>query len=209
MCGLGLWYSSDKVPPESSELDTVFLNSSSEVLGMHTVTTLEHLYQPFPHSPDRPQIEEIPADAVPEPYHRLLVHTHHMTVTVEEFYGVPVHIRVLEARKQGLDYARKILLVAGEHVVQFGLVRIDLSVCSENIRQAILAEQLPLGRILIEHKMLRRIEPQAFLRVTLSATMAEWFHVQAGSRSYGRIGVIYTDVRPVVHVLEILAPIPR
>jgi len=175
---------------------------------MHAAKTLEHLYQPFPHSPDRPQIEEIPADVVPEPYHRLLVHTHHMTVTVEEFYGVPVQVRVLEAKKQGLDYARKILLVAGERVVQFGLVRIDLSVCSENIRQAILAEQVPLGRILIEHKMLRRIEPQAFLRVTLNTTMAEWFQVQAGCQSYGRIGVIYTDERPVVHVLEILAPIP-
>lgn len=169
---------------------------------------LEHLYQPFPDSPDRPLIEEIPASSVPEPYHRLLVHTHHMTVTVEEFYGVPVQVRVLAVKKRGLDYARKILLLAGNHVVQFGLVRIDLSVCLENIRQAILAQTVPLGRILIEHNMLRRIEPQAYLRVTLSAAMAEWFGVEVGSRSYGRVGVIYSGERPVVHVLEILAPIP-
>jgi chorismate-pyruvate lyase len=174
---------------------------------MFTAVALERLYQPFPNSPDRPQIEEIPASAVPEPYHRLLVHTHHMTVTVEEYYGVPVQVRVLEVKRQGLDYARKILLLAGERVVQFGLVRIDLSVCSENIRQAILAEKVPLGRILIEHNMLRRIEPQAYFRVTLSNTMAEWFGVKSGCHSYGRIGVIYSGERPVVHVLEILAPI--
>jgi chorismate-pyruvate lyase len=175
---------------------------------MPAAAILEHLYQPFPDSPDRPRIEEIPAHSVPQPYHRLLVHTHHMTVTVEEFYGMPVQVRVLAVKKHGLDYARKILLLAGNRVVQFGLVRIDLAVCPESIRQAILAEKVPLGRILIEHNMLRRIEPQAYLRVTLSAAMAEWFGVEAASRTYGRVGVIYSGERPVVDVLEILAPIP-
>jgi hypothetical protein len=65
----------------------------------------------------------------------------------------------------------------------------------------------PLGRVLIQHNMLRRIEPVAFLRVTLSSGMAEWFDVAEGATTYGRLGVIFTGDRPAVEVLEILAPV--
>ena len=75
-----------------------------------TAPTLDHLYSLFPDSPDRPDAVEVPAADVPQPYHRLLVHTHHMTVTVEEFYRSPVDVRVLDCRRTGNEYARKILL---------------------------------------------------------------------------------------------------
>ena len=94
-----------------------------------TAPTFEHLYRLFPDSPDRPTAAEVPADDVPEPYHQLLVHTHHMTVTVERFYGSPVNVRVLNCRRAGNEYARKILLTLKDDsraVVQFGLVRINL-----------------------------------------------------------------------------------
>ncbi len=176
-----------------------------------TAPTFDHLYQLFPDSPDRPAAVEIAPHEVPEPYHQLLVHTHHMTVTVERFYGAPVSVEVLACRRNGQEYARKILLKldnATSQVVQFGLVRINLVVCPEGVRQAILAGKTPLGRILIDHDMLRRIEPVAFLRVQLSPVMAEWFHALPGTVTYGRVGVIYTGDRPAVEVLEILAPIP-
>lgn len=172
--------------------------------------TFDHLYRLFPDSPDRPVAAVVPADAVPEPYRGLLVHTHHMTVTVEAFYGAPVDVRVLAARRDGDEYARKILLAlrpAG-NVIQFGLVRIDLGVCPPAVRDEIVAGRTPLGRVLIERDMLRRIEPTAFLRVTLSAGMAEWFGAAEGAVTFGRLGVIYTGDRPAVEVLEILAPVP-
>ena len=40
--------------------------------------------------------EYIPAEQMPEPYHQLLVHEHHMTVTVEAHHGCLVDVRVLE-----------------------------------------------------------------------------------------------------------------
>lgn len=175
-----------------------------------TAPTFEHLYQLFPDSPDRPAAVEIAPHEVPEPYHHLLVHTHHMTVTVERFYHTPVTVQVLACRRNGHEYARKILLKldnATSQVVQFGLVRINLAVCPEGVRQAILEGKTPLGRILIEHDMLRRIEPVAFLRIELSPVMADWFHASPGTVTYGRLGVIYTGDRPAVEVLEILAPI--
>lgn len=130
-----------------------------------------------------------------------------MTVTVERFYGVPVRVRVLETHRDGCEYARKILLLAGEKVVQFGLVHIDLAACPPPVQEEILAAQTPLGRILIQHDMLRRIEPVSFLHVTLSAPMAEWFGVTPSRRTYGRIGFIYSGERLAIEVLEILAPI--
>lgn len=171
--------------------------------------TLDHLYNLFPDSPDRPDAVEVPAGEVPQPYHRLLVHTHHMTVTVEKFYHSPVDVRVLTTRRDGNEYARKILLAAREtgKVVQFGLVRINLGVCPEAVRNEIVEGNTPLGRVLIRHNMLRRIAPVAFLRVTLRPEMAGWFGAEAGATTYGRLGVIYTGDRPAVEVLEILAPI--
>ena len=174
-----------------------------------TAPTFEHLYRLFPDAADRPTAAVIPADDVPQPYHQLLVHTHHMTVTVEAFYGSPVDVQVIRCQRNGNEYARKILLALrdGGRIVQFGLVRIDLGVCSDSVRDAIVEGKTPLGRVLIQHNMLRRIEPVAFLRVRLSAKMAGWFGVQAGAETYGRVGVIYMGDRPAVEVLEILAPI--
>jgi chorismate-pyruvate lyase len=175
-----------------------------------TAPTLDHLYGLFPDSPDRPEAVEVPAADVPQPYRRLLVHTHHMTVTVEEFYRSPVDVRVLECRRNGNEYSRKILLTTHTtgRVVQFGLVRINLGVCSEAVRDEIVEGKTPLGRVLIRHNMLRRIEPLAYLRVTPVTAMAGWFGVEPGATTFGRVGVIYTGDRPAVEVLEILAPVP-
>jgi len=176
---------------------------------LSTNPTFETLYALFPEAGDRPEATVIPAEDVPQPYRRLLVHNHHMTVTVEDYHGGPVDVKVLACRRNEDEYARKILLALheGGRIVQFGLVRIDLGVCPEPVRNEILEGQTPLGRILIEHDMLRRIEPTAFVKVKLSSKMAEWFGSTAGAATYGRLGVIYTGDRPAVEVLEILAPI--
>jgi hypothetical protein len=174
-----------------------------------TAPTLDHLYSLFPDSPDRPAAVVVPADQVPDPYHRLLVHTHHMTVTVEDYFQSPVDIRVLDFWITDQEYARKILLITQNtgRVVQFGLVRINLGVCTEAVRNEILEGKTPLGRVLIRHNMLRRIEPLVYLRVTLGEVMARWFAVAAGTETFGRIGVIFTGEQPAVEVLEILAPV--
>ncbi len=177
---------------------------------LSTAPTFDQLYQLFPDSPDRPAAVEVPASDVPEPYHTLLVHTHHMTVTVERHFGSAVDVRVLACERRGDEYARKILLALKENparVVQFGLVRINLGVCPEPVRNAIVEGKTPLGRVLIQHDMLRRIEPISYLRVELSAAMAAWFGAPTGALTYGRIGVIFTGDRPAVEVLEILAPL--
>ncbi len=170
---------------------------------------LEELLDLFPGTDDLAGSDPVAPDKMPEPYRRLLVHEHHMTVTVESFYGSLVDVRVLAHRLDGDSYARKILLVTQHNprVVQYGLVRINLLQCSPDVRAAIVAQRTPLGRILIEHNVLRRIEPTAFLRVFPGSAMLEWFGLAQMHETYGRLAYIHCDGKPAVELLEILAPI--
>ena len=171
---------------------------------------LPQLFAVFPGSADVPRFETILPDEVPEPYATLLVHNHHMTVTMEEYYRDRVNVRILQ-RLLGDDwYARKILLVcrSDERIVQFGLPIIKLSYCSEPVREAILEGKTPLGRILIENNVLRRIEPTQFLRILPGPATESWFGPELGKlETYGRLGVIFCDEQPAIEVLEIVAPV--
>ncbi|MGL4552964.1 MAG: hypothetical protein ACRC33_17450 [Gemmataceae bacterium] len=148
----------------------------------------------------------VPADDLPEPYRRLLVHEHHMTVTVEAHHGGPVDVRVLRSRRDGDRYSREILLIhrATGKVVQSGIVRIDLGLTSPEVRDAILAGGTPLGRVLIDHDVLREVEPTAYLRVEPSQRSRGWFGTDAPT--YGRLAIILLDGAPAVEVLEVVAP---
>lgn len=169
---------------------------------------LRALYALFPPADDIPEYEFVPADEVPSPYHDLLVHEHHMTVTVEAHHGDLVNVNVLARTQTGDFYARKILLTLQKtgQVVQFGIVRVNLGHCSELVRREILGEKTPFGRVLIEHNVMRRIEPTAFLRVIPSFTMMQWFGLDRPKPTYGRLAIIHCDEQPAVELLEIVVP---
>ena len=118
------------------------------------------------------KLDVLSGDSVPGLYNELLVHTHHMTVTLEKRCGCPVFLEVIKTRHEGHDYARKLALRAGEGgpVVLAGIMRFRLECVREEIRQAIVDASTPLGRILIENEVLRRIETVAFLRFCLLYT---------------------------------------
>jgi chorismate-pyruvate lyase len=159
---------------------------------------------------DMPEYEFVAADEVPPPYHGLLVHEHHMTVTVEAHHGSLVDVRVLARRHEGESYVRKILLAlqSDGRIVQFGIARVNFRYCSPAVRAEILAARTPLGRILIQHNVLRRIEPTAFLRVIPGPAMMEWFALRQPRPTYGRLAYIHCDGKPASELLEIVAPEP-
>jgi hypothetical protein len=169
---------------------------------------LQSLLALFPPGDFLDDVEFVAADEVPEPYHRLLVHEHHMTVTVEAHHGSLVDVRVLDRRRAEVYYARKILLALKTtgRVVQFGIVRFQFGYCGPAVREEILSERTPLGRILIEHDILRRIEPTAFLRVVPGPAMIDWFGLEGPRPTYGRLALIHCNGHPAVELLEIVAP---
>ena len=182
------------------------MNSAPKFAGPDMKT----LFALFPPGDDMPEYEHVAADEVPPPYDGLLVHEQHMTVTVEAHHGSLVDVRVLAHRHEGDSYARKILLAlqSNGRIVQFGIARVNLSYCSPEVRAEILAARTPLGRILIQHNVLRRIEPTAFLRIIPGSAMMEWFSLKRRQPSYGRLAYIHCDGKPAIELLEIVAPEP-
>lgn len=154
--------------------------------------------------------EHVPASITPQPYKELLVHDHHMTVTMEEYHGCPVNVRVLATAQQGDIYSRQIILTRSdnERPVQFGIVRFDFQYVTPAVRQEILAGEIPLGRVLISHNVLRHIDLGAILKVTAGPVLAELLQMPDHGVTYGRLATIFCNRAPAVDLLEISAPLP-
>lgn len=171
---------------------------------------LKALVSLFPSvSPLIERAEHVPSAMTPEPYKSLLAHNHHMTVAMESFHKSPVDVRVLAKRLEGDVYCRKIVLVkqGTDQVVQFGIVRFDLKSVSERVREEILGEKTPLGRILIQHNVFLQIDLGAILRITAGPGLSEALQMSQHSQTFGRLATIFCDGRPAVDLLEISAPL--
>ncbi len=151
----------------------------------------------------------IPSSLTPEPYKTMLVHEHHMTVAMETYHRSPVEVRVLGQKQDGDIYARKILLLkqGTNTVVQFGVVRFNLSYVTDLVRKEIMAGQIPLGRILINHNVLRHIDLGAILEITAGPGLAHHLQMPVGNTTYGRLATIFCNHQPAVDLLEISAPL--
>jgi hypothetical protein len=162
----------------------------------------------FPSADDIAGHQTVAPEAVPQPYRDLLVHPHHMTVTVEAHHGDEVRTRILNVHRDGDSYARRILLElkGSGRVVQYGIVRVNLALCAPAVRDEIVAGQKPFGRILIDHDVMRRIEPTEFLQIVPGPNMVGWFGLARPEPTYGRLALIHCDERPAVELVEIVIP---
>jgi len=168
----------------------------------------KELFAQFPPATDTPEYDVIEADDLPDPYHGLLVHPYHMTVSVEAHHGDKVDVRPLAVHRDGDFYSRKIVLTLRRtgKVVLFGIVRVNLALCSPAVRDEILAGQTPFGRVLIKHKVMRVIEPTAYLRLRPGPAQLAWFGRTAPGPLYGRVAIIHCDDQPTVELFEVVSP---
>lgn len=155
------------------------------------------------------EFQPVEAPELPEPYRQLLAHTYHMTVTLEAFHGSAVEVHVLKSIRDGDHYGRNTLLTrrADDRVVQFGIMRIDLSLLAPEVRQEIEAEQLPMGHVLIAHRVLREIRLVQLWRITPSAELSRLFQLPQPLPTYGRTAWIDCNGLAAVELLEIVAPV--
>lgn len=154
---------------------------------------------------------EVEPASVPDPHQSLLVHESHMTRVLMDHYRVDhLDLYVMERHLDSDLYSRKIFLTRPNSPVdvEFGLVRLNLSYCPQPVRDEILGGKKPLGAILIEHNVLRRIEPKWFLKFPPNSTMLRWFGNRDGTPTFGRLGTIYCNGEPAVEVLEIVTNLP-
>jgi chorismate-pyruvate lyase len=152
--------------------------------------------------------DEVEPEEMPARYATLLAHDEHMTVTVERFHDSPVDVRVLTRLITPSHYARKILLArqSDGRVVQYGIMRVNFAYLEPVVRARIEAEDTPLGRVLIEHNVLRRVRLASLWRVTAGPELARLFDMPAGAVTYGRTASIECNEEPAVELLEIVTP---
>jgi hypothetical protein len=177
---------------------------------VNPVDEFEKLAAMFPEAQPLVQnVEYIPASTTPEPYKTLLVHDIHMTVTMEKYHGCPVDVHVVDRRLDGDIYARKILLTrhGTNSVVQFGLVRFDFQYVTEAVKREIISEKIPLGRVLINHNVLRQVDLNAILKLTAGPALAKYLQMPVGGITYGRIATIFCNRKPAIDLLEVSAPL--
>lgn len=178
----------------------------------------------YPNPADLGAFEEVTGEQLPSEYRRLLDHQEHMTVTVESFFESPVDVEVLAVHKTATHYSRKILLrtQVGGRVAQFGIVRINRSQLPETVMQLIEDQVAPLGRILIENRIMRNVKRLSLWKIQAGWEMRRAFASselaslrQALERGpaesasdpclcYGRTAFLYLDGLPVVELLEIV-----
>jgi hypothetical protein len=153
----------------------------------------------------------VPAAEMPEPFRGLLIHHRHMTEVLQGHYGEPVHLAVQLSEASEATYRRRITLTAGPGgpLVELGAVRLDLSVLPGPVQSEILAQSTPLGRILINHKILRRVVPHYYVHLHAHSPIVQLFNLPVPATLYGRIATIFCNEQPAIELLEIVTGNPR
>jgi chorismate-pyruvate lyase len=130
-----------------------------------------------------------------------------MTVTVERFHDCPVNVKVLESTTQGDHYSRKIILTrqSDDVVVMFGIVRLDMSVLSPEVRAEIEAKETPLGRILIKHDVWRVVKLLNLFKIEAGDDLIASMKRSSDDVFFGRTALIYCDGSPAIELLEVVA----
>lgn len=152
---------------------------------------------------------EVLAEATPEPYRTLLAHHDHMTVSVEQFHQCKVDVQVLSERLEGDYYSRKIVLhrQSDRRAVLFGIPRLNLRLVDDEVRREILSQQIPLGRVLIEHNVMREVQLASLYRVEPGPDLCRLLALAEPATTYGRTAFIYCDGYPAIELLEIVTPV--
>ena len=120
----------------------------------------------------------------------------------------PADVRVLAEMRDEASYARNSLLARQTDgaVLQFGIMRIWLADLPVNACEEITVKRLPLGRVLINHNVLREVELITLWRIVPGPVLRRHLKSRRGQTVYGRSAQILVDERPTVQMLEIVAP---
>ena len=88
----------------------------------------------------------------------------------------------------------------------FGIVRLHTQYLADNVRAEIESQKIPLGRVLIEHNVLRRVELGELWRVTPNVALQRHFRLDGPEVTFGRTAIIHCDEEPAIELVEIVAP---
>jgi chorismate-pyruvate lyase len=151
------------------------------------------------------RFEPVNVDQMPADYRSLLAHQEHMTVALETFHKSLVSVKVLDEWRDEASYARTSVLSRQSDgaVVQFGIMRIWLGDLPDTAQQEITSKKSPLGRVLIDHNLLREVELIALWQIEPAPVLKRHLQLKSDNPLFGRSAQILVDERPTVQLLEI------
>jgi chorismate-pyruvate lyase len=131
-----------------------------------------------------------------------------MTPTLEQFHGSKIHLEVIRSQQRGDFYFREVILLTEEgKPVEFGAIKINLSLFPSAARAQILGERIPLGTLLAEYKVTHTSRPKAFLRIESDDFINTAFHLTGQRWLYGRRNTLWNPQQlPLAEIVEILPP---
>ncbi|MFC7339453.1 hypothetical protein ACFQY0_19830 [Haloferula chungangensis] len=153
-------------------------------------------------------LEWLPPEAVPEPYHRLLVHDHDMTSELERFHGDAITLKVIHSEQNENLYLREVTLhtsIEGKPA-EYGLIEILLDHFPTELRPKILAGDTPLGAILNQSGLTYHSQPQGFLSVPAESLKVVFKKTPGSAILYGRYNHLIRsdDGSCLARIIEIL-----
>jgi chorismate-pyruvate lyase len=156
-----------------------------------------------------PPWEQIAGEAMPQPYRQLLVHNGDMTPALENFHGKPIHLKLLNSRREGDHYMREVVLLLNgiRKPVEFGAISINLALFDAQSQQDILAGSRPLGTIMHRQDVRHSSRPSGFMKMQADALIAECFNLPQGTTVYARRNTLLTSKNEsLAEIVEILPP---
>jgi len=152
------------------------------------------------------EFHEVSAAELPPVPRKLLWHDEHMTVALESHYGCPLAVCVLRSLLTDTHYARHVLLSCGYpgKMVQYGIVRLNLTFLDAEVRREIESERIPLGRALIKYDVLRKVRLLSLWKIVPADVLQALFRLDGKETCYGRTALIYCNEVPAVELLEIV-----
>lgn len=153
-----------------------------------------------------PVARPIEPDDIPQPYRSLLVHRTDMTSTLERHFGGSVVLRPLTTFTQGPWYFRRVLLAQEStgRPLEMGAVRIKIGSFPERIRKQILANDIPLGRLLREGEVRFESVPRMFLSLAPNPEMMGVFWMSESKTLYGRRTEMTHNGTKIGDIVEVL-----
>ena len=83
----------------------------------------------------------------------------------------------------------------------------NINALEEDVWRQIENQEVPLGRVLIRHDVLREVELCELWQIKSGPCLASLLHRSIGETLYGRTALIHCDGEPAIELLEVVAPV--
>ena len=181
--------------PDSSEASAAYSEALHRLLPFH------FFYEKL--GRELPDFTFLDGDEVPYPYRSLLVHKNDMTPTLAAFHHSKLYLEVHrhEASEGMMMRLVSLHAASSEIPVEYGAISIQLENLPNDLREAIVAGERPLGGLLAEYEVEHAGDPSIYFSVPADELIAKALQQSEGEILYGRCnqlldseGMVFADI---------------